>query len=1082
MRNTSATGWGIPLLLLLLCLGGVQPAVLAQQKSVSGKVTNSKNEVLPGVTVLLKSNKQNGTVTDAGGLFKINAAPGDVLVFTFVGFKTKEVPVGAEAGITVTLDEETGNLQDVVVVGYGVQKKAVVSGAIASVKGEELTKSPTVNLSNSLGGRMAGVTAVQSSGQPGYDGSAIRIRGVNSLGNSDALIVIDGVPNRAGGLQRLNPADVESVSVLKDASAAIYGSRAANGVILITTRQGKTGKPRVSYDYNYGWQQPTRTPEMSDARQYAEIRNELTIFDNLPANLWSAANQAFKNSGSFTRPDNGSTVTAVFNNDALNKFSNGSDPLRYPNTDWFGTTLKNWSPQQRHVLQVNGGSESVKYLASLGYLDQDGYYRNSATGYKQYDLRINLEAKVNEYITARLGLTGREEGRDFPTVAAADIFRMLMRGKPTEIEVWPDGRPGPDIEYGQNPYVITTGLTGYDRDTRDYLQTNGTVELRIPGVEGLKVTGMAAVDKFFGKNKTWQTPWTLYNWDGESFEADGVTPVLTGTIRSPFTDPRLTERSSDQLDINLTAMVNYDRTFNAHTLNLMAGVQSERVTGSGFAAFRRYFVSSAIDQFLAGGQAEQNVGNFDLNTINNNGDPTALLFKRARLSYYGRAGYNYKEKYLAEFLWRVDGSYIFPPKSRFGFFPGVSGGWRISEEPFFNENIKWINNFKLRASFGQMGAEAYLPGGTTLAEYQFLSTLGFGSYIFGDQLTQSLFETRLANGEFTWERASNTNIGFDAGLFDNRLSLEFDYFYNQRDNILIPRSGSIPGSSGITNKLPPVNLGRVNNKGFDFKISYADKIGEFSYNISLNGGYSRNKILFWDETPGAPEWQQSTGRPINTFLIYEYDGVFASQAEVDANRIDYSAITATLRPGDMRFRDVNGDGKINGDDQTRLDKSNIPTLTGGLNLNLAWKGFDATILFQGAAGALQYMGQTESGDIGNFLRWSYDNRWTIDNPSSTDPRLANRGNTYYTNMSIAGNNSYWARNSDYLRLKNVEIGYTLPGNFGSKLGITNLRFFVSGLNLITFDKMKIWDPESTSANGQYYPQGRIINTGLSLGF
>ncbi|PST81662.1 SusC/RagA family TonB-linked outer membrane protein [Pedobacter yulinensis] len=1082
MRNTNATGWGIPLFLLLLCLVGLQPAVFGQQKSISGKVTNGRNEALPGVTVLSKSNKQNGTVTDAGGNFKINASPGEVLVFTFVGFKTKEVPVGSESGLTVTLDEETGNLQDVVVVGYGTQKKAVVSGAIASVKGEELTKSPTMNLSNSLGGRMAGITAVQSSGQPGYDGSAIRIRGVNSLGNSDALIVIDGVPNRAGGLQRLNPADVESVSVLKDASAAIYGSRAANGVILITTRQGKTGKPRVSYDYNYGWQQPTRTPEMSDARQYAEIRNELAIFDNLPSSLWSAANQAFKTSGSYTRPDNGSTVSAVFNAEALNKFSNGSDPLRYPNTDWFATTLKNWSPQQRHVLQVNGGSENVKYLASLGYLDQDGYYRNSATGYKQYDLRINLEAKVNEYITARLGLTGREEGRDFPTVAASDIFRMLMRGKPTEIEVWPDGRPGPDIEYGQNPYVITTGLTGYDRDTRDYLQTNGTVELRIPGVEGLKFTGMAALDKFFGKNKTWQTPWTLYSWDKQSFEADGVTPVLTGTVRSPFVDSRLTERSSDQLDINLTGMVNYDRTFKDHTLNLMAGVQSERVTGSGFAAFRRYFVSSAIDQFLAGGPLEQNIGNVDLNTINNNGDPNALLFKRARLSYYGRAGYNYKEKYLAEFLWRVDGSYIFPPKSRFGFFPGVSAGWRISEEPFFKDNIKWVSNLKIRASFGQMGAEAYLPGGTTLAEYQFLSTLGFGSYIFGDQQTQSLFESRLANGEFTWERASNTNVGFDAGLFDNKLSMEFDYFYNQRDNILIPRSGSIPGSSGITNKLPPVNLGRVNNKGFDFKVSYADKIGELSFNVSLNGGYSRNKILFWDETPGAPVWQQSTGMPINTFLVYDYDGVFVSQADVDANRLDYSAITATLRPGDMRFRDVNGDGKINGDDQIRLDKSNIPTLTGGLNINLGWKGFDATLLLQGAAGGLQYMGLTESGDIGNFLRWSYDNRWTIDNPSATEPRLANRGNTYYTNMSIAGNNTYWARSNNYLRLKNVEIGYTLPGKFGEKIGINNLRIFVSGLNLITFDKMKIWDPESTSSNGQYYPQARIINTGLSLGF
>lgn len=1046
---------------------------VSAQTNLSGKVIDKDNQPLIGVTVTVVGKNVNA-VTDVNGQYVLKLPAGSTqITLTYVGMQPQTVAINGRTTINVTM-QAAGQLQEVVVVGYGTQKRAVVSGAVATVKGAELAKSPTVNLSNSLGGRMAGVTAVQASGEPGYDGSAIRIRGANSLGNNNALVVIDGVPGRAGGLERLNPADVESVSVLKDASAAIYGSRAANGVILITTRQGKTGKPKLSYDYNFGLQQPTRIPLMSNAVEYAQINNELTIYDNLPANQWNAAQQAFRTTGAFTKTD-GTTLTAPYSPTALAKYADGSDPLRYPNTDWFNTTLKNWSPQQKHNLQINGGSENIKYLASLGYLNQDGYYRNSATGYKQYDLRINLDAKVNDYINARLGITGREESRNFPTVGAGAIFRMMMRGKPTEIEVWPNGQAGPDIENGQNPYVVTTNQTGYNRDTRDYVQTNGTVEIKIPGVDGLKVTGTAAIDKFFGRNKTWQTPWTLYYWDGKSFEADGTSPLLTGTVRSPYSDPRLTEAASSQLDINLTGMINYDKKIGDHTINLLGGVQREKVNADGFSAFRRYFISSDLDQLIAGGQAEQAINNTN-------------LFNRARLSYYGRANYNYKEKYLAEFLFRYDGSYIFPGDRRFGFFPGVSAGWRISEEPFFKDNISFINNLKLRGSWGQMGAEAYIfdpnniSNSVSLAEYQYLNNLGFGSFIINDQVTRTLIESQLANRDFTWEVANNTNVGLDAAFLDNRINLEFDYFNNKRTNILIPRSGSIPGSSGITNKLPPVNLGKVSNRGFDFKVGYADKAGEFSYSVSVNAGYARNRIDFWDETPGAPAWQRSTGKPMNTFLVYDFDGVFPDQASINANTLDYSAITASLRPGDMKFRDINSDGKINGDDQIRLDKSNTPTFTGGLNMNFSFKGFDCTILFQGAAGGLQYIGLTESGDIGNFLNFSYNNRWSIDNPSSTDPRLANRGNTYYTNFSIAGNNTYWARSNDYIRLKNLELGYTIPGTVLKKIGITNARFFVSGLNLFTIDKIKIWDPESTNSSGQYYPQARIINSGIQVSF
>lgn len=1037
---------------------------------VKGQVTDSKGPI-PGVSVKLKGGAAT-TVTDASGKFSIKVPEDATLVFTYVGYVDQEIQVKNQTSINIRLVENNQNLSEVVVVGYGTQKKAVVSGAVAAVKGSELAKSSSVNLTNSLAGRLPGVTALQGSGEPGYDGSTIRIRGINSLGNNNALIVIDGIPNRAGGIERLNPNDIESVSVLKDASAAIYGSQAANGVILITTKLGKLGKPQFSYDFSYGLQQPTRIPKMSNSTQYAEILNELNIFgSDLNPNEWSAAWNSFKTTGTYLSTG-GKTINAAYKPDEIRKFGDGSDPLRYPNTDWFKTVFQTWSPQQKHNVQINGGSENVKYLVSLGYLDQDAYYKNSATGYKQYDMRFNLEAKLSKYITTTLGVTAREEDRNFPTVGAGDIFRFLMRGRPNEIAIWPNGLPGRDIEYGYNPVVSTTDLTGTNKDVRDYFQTTGKVEIKIPGVEGLKVTGTAAIDKYSGRQKNWQLPWTLYDWDKKTFEADGVTPVLAGTVRSQYTDPRLRETAGGQLAINLTGMVNYDKKIGDHTIGLMAGVTREKVNNDGFTAFRRYFISSSVQELLAGDEREQSLGN-------NPGDPNNL-FNRARLSYFGRAGYNYKEKYLAEFLWRVDGSYIFPKDRRFGFFPGVSVGWRLSEEPFFKDNVKFINNLKLRGSWGQMGAEAYF--GDALQEYQYLSLMNFGSYVFNDLITKSLTEGKVPNFDFGWEVANNTNIGLDASFLNNKLSFEFDYFYNKRTNILISRGSSVPESSGITDRLPPVNLGKVNNKGFEFKLSYNDQVGDLNFGVSVNGGYAKNKIIFWDETPGAPEWQRSTGRVTSSWLVYDYDGVFKDQAEINANTLNYSALTGNLRPGDMKFKDINGDGKINADDKIRLDKNGTPTFTGGLNFNLQYKGFDLSVLIQGATGGMQIVGLTESGDIGNFLEWSYQNRWSIDNPSSANPRLSNRGATYYTDSNNALNNTYWLRSNNYIRLKNVELGYTLPTPWVEKIGLNSVRVYANGLNLATLDKIKIWDPESTNTSGQYYPQARVINMGIKAAF
>jgi TonB-dependent starch-binding outer membrane protein SusC len=1037
-------------------------------KEIKGTVTDDKGAPLAGVSVVVKGTSK-GVNTDAAGAFTITV-PDDqnILVLSSVGFLQQEVDISGKATVSITMAPLAGQLSDVVVVGYGTQKKVTVTGAVAQIKGSELAKSPTVNLSNALAGRLPGVTTIQATGEPGYDGSTIRIRGSNTPNNSGALIVIDGVPDRAGGLERLNPSDIESMSVLKDAAAAIYGARAANGVILITTKRGKSGKPILSYDFNQGWAQPTRIPEMANAVEYATLVNELTLFDaQLPSNQWSAAWKALKETGTYTRPDNGSKITAPFSPDVIKKHGDGSDIWRYPNTDWFDIALKNWSPQSRHNIQLSGGSETVKYLASIGYSNQDGYYKNSATGYKQYDMRFNMDAKINKYLSTNLGVTAREESRFFPTRGAQPIFRMLMRGKPTEQEVWPNGLPGPDIENGENPIVITTNATGYDRDKRDYFQTNGRVELQIPGVTGLKLSGFASLDKYIRRTKKWETPWSLYFWDFKTYEADGVTPLLTKSVRSTFTDPRLTESQEDQLNINLSGFANYDRAFGSHTVNLLAAVTRETIENTNFNAFRRNYISPSIDQLFAGG---------DLQKDNNGG-----AFKRARLSYFGRVNYNYDEKYLAEFLWRYDGSYIFPESDRYGFFPGVLVGWRLSEEKFM-KTLSFIDNLKLRASWGQMGNDNIIFNGV-LQEYRYLSTYGFNTYIIGNNVVKMLTESGVPNPGYTWEVANNSNVGLEGSVLQNRLSFELDYFYNVRSKILMANEAVVPASAGMT--LPPENLGKVKNQGFEFSLTYSDKIGkDFKYSVNVNGGYARNEVIKLPESPGLKPHQFSKGHTFGTngaaFLVYEFAGVFLNQDEIDKNTIDYSAATNNLRPGDMKIRDVDGNNKIDGDDRVRLDKNRDPLFTGGLNINLQYKGFDCTILFQGATGGLLFFG-TESGTIGNYLKYSYDHRWTVENPSSTDPRVANRGNTYYSSGNF-GANTYWLRSSNYLRLKNVEVGYNFSSNICQKVGMGSARLYANGINLFTIDKMKIWDPESTSGNGQYYPQSRILNVGVRVTF
>ena len=1049
-------------------------AVFAQQRTVTGTLTDgSSGDPLIGASILVKGTTR-GTVTDIDGTYAIETSPEETLVFSYTGYGAQEVLVGDQNDISIGLT--SGELLDeVVVVAYGKQKKATVTGAITSVQGSDLVKSPSVNLGASLAGRLPGVVVIQPSGEPGSDDARINIRGQNTLGNNSPLVVIDGVPDRAGGLSRLNPRDIESISVLKDASAAIYGARAANGAILVTTKRGTQGKPTISYDFNQGFAQPTVVPQMANAVQYATIMNELPIYQSVPVNEWDAAWDAIQTTGTYDSPTAGvPTIDANYSPEAVARHAAGDDPWGYPDTDWFGDAFRTWAPQSQHTLQINGGAERVRYYASAGFLNQEAFYKNTATKYKQYNLRVNLDADISDYISTSIGVLGRREDRRYPTESAGSIFRMLMRGRPTEPEVWPNGLPGPDIENGQNPYVITTNATGYQEVPTDYVQTNGSLTLSQPWVDGLALTLSGAVDQSSRRNKVWQTPWQLYYWDRVSYEADGVTPLLEGATRSNFTDPRLRQENSTTLNTNLSARLNYDAELGGdHTVGFMVGVTRETFEGENFYAFRRNYISPQVDQLFAGGSLNQDTGGSGYN--------------RARLGYYGRAQYDYRDKYLLEFIFRYDGSYIFPENDRFGFFPGILAGWTLTNEEFFN--VPAIDFLKFRGSYGQMGNDQVyfdfngngVADPEELQEYAFLPLFGFGQYPINGQVVTTLRESLLANPSFTWERANNFNVGFDATLFNNRIDLTMEYFNNLRTQILIQETGSTPATSGINSLLPPVNAGEVENRGVEFSLGInGNAASKFQYRFGINGGYAKNRVLFMDEVPGAPDYQRQEGMPIGAYLVYEADGAFLDQAEIDNEELDYSAVTGQLRPGDLKFRDVNGDGVINADDRIRIDDNGTPTFNFGATFQASYGGFDMSMLLQGATGSSLRV-QTESGDIGNYLEYSYNNRWSIDNPSSEHPRLASRGDTYYTGGGY-GQNTYWLFSKNYMRLKNLEIGYTLPVSVTDRVKIKGLRAYVNGLNLITFDSLDFFDPEATNSSGVYYPQNRVVNLGLNLTF
>jgi TonB-linked SusC/RagA family outer membrane protein len=1041
-------------LLLLTCLATVcwiacvQPSYALMVRKVTykvsdarinGKVTDEKGATLPGVSVTLKG-KTTGVVTDINGNFSITVpdAGSGILIFTYVGYISREVSLKGQSSINVTLQPDTKNLNEVVVVGYGTQKKVTLTGSVSVIKGADMVKSPAPDLSNSFAGRVSGVVANNTSGEPGYDGSSILIRGLATTGSNNVLVVVDGVPGQIGGLERLDPNDIESVSVLKDGSAAIYGSRAANGVILITTKHGKTGKPTILYSFNQGFVSPTRLPQMANAATYAQIVNDISYYDS---------------------PTGG--LNQVYSTAQIQKFADGSDPVNYPNTNWEKLTLKNAALQNQNSLTLSGGSDDVKYFTSVGTVYQDGLYKNGATNYHQYNFRSNIDANVTKGFKIGLSLSGREEDRQYPTTGAGTIFRGIYRSYPTSAGFYPNGLPTAGIDQ-VNPALVGTSIGG--TNVNPTLTFNGILKAsyEIPGVPGLSIDGFYAVDKSGNSDKSFSVPYSVYSYNSAT---NIYTPSIEGG--GPNGLASLYQSQLNQSLITSNIKLNYARQFGKHDVNAFVGYEQSKTTYSFFWAQRNDFPTittpelsqggTAASDALNGGSSSDNNGNFDYN----------------RRSVISRLAYNYDEKYLLEGQFRADGSSLFAPGHQWGYFPSISAGYRISKEKWFADKVKFINDLKIRGSYGVLGDDLVGP-------FQYFDNFSFNNVAVTDNgsgasLQPGINLTKLANPNITWETAKKTDIGINA-VFLNNFTLEAIYFKQVRSNILGYKNGSVPATSGIVNPyggdiVPAENIDKVNSSGFEATLSY-NHAGKFSWGASGNFTYAKSNVVYIDEAAGTLPYQSQIGGPLNNYLLYDAIGIFRSQAQLSS-----TPHVPGAQVGDLIYADVNHDGQITAADQTRTKYGNIPQIVYGFSLNAGYKNFDLSVLFAGQAEVSQYV-LPESGTIGNYYSSWANNAWNPTNPNGSYPKVSDRASDAVSGGSFP--NTFWLNDASFLRLKNAQLGYTIPSSAISMLHISALRFYVSAFNLFTLTKVKDYDPEGTNGSGQFYPQQKIINIGVTV--
>lgn len=992
------------------------PSHVQQSRTITGTVRSNGGETIPGVSILIKGTT-TGTVTDIDGKYSLNVVDQNAtLVFSSIGYVTQEILLSQKSQIDITLQEDIKSLEEVVVVGYGTQKKATLTGAVTSVSPENIKSSPAVNLSNSLAGLLPGLTVLNRSGEPGADNATIFIRGNNTTGSNAPLVVVDGVQDPAGW-QRINPNDIESISVLKDASAAIYGSRAANGVILITTKRGKIGKPTVTYSFNQGINQPTRLPELAGSPLFAEYVNEMLAKDGQAPRYTEAEIQLFRD---------------------------GTDP-NYPNTNWYKEVLKDYSLQSMHNLSLRGGNEAVRYSLSGSYANQNSIFKRGIHEFDGYTVRTNIDAKVTDNINVNVDLNMGFDERIQPGTESPWGWLMAI---PTMPVFYANGSPSAGIEQGLNPAVMVTDASGKHNTISKRLTANIGFDAKLPWVKGLGVTGYFVASNEDVLDKRWRTPWTVYNYDKVN---DIYIPLRGGRI----TAPELTQSTDSDASTFWNFRLKYENQFEDHYFNTFIGAEQTRGSNTFYSAFRRNYLSPILSELFAGDPATQQ----------NNGNSSVS----ARQSLLGRVSYNFKEKYMIDFNARYDGSHVFAEEKRFGFFPGVSLAWVISEE--FLKDQQFVNDLKLRASMGKMGNDRINP-------YQFMAAynLGLQGYHFGLPTTSQLgiIPGVTPNPDVTWEVATTQNIGLDGLFWNGGLGFSVDVFKQRRENILTKRDLEIPFYTGLL--LPDENIGIVENKGIELALSHARSIANvsgLSYSFAGNIAFARNNVVDISEAQDVPAYQKAEGRILGAGLYYEALGIFRTQDEVDSN-----PVFPGTKVGHLQYRDVNGDGIIDSGDMLRMDKSNIPQITFGFNASVNYKGFSLFANFAGQGKAWQYYHQNARIAV-NGLKDLIENRYT---PGSMDSRYPIIPDLETKTQPSGLQSTFWLQNASFLRLKTLQVAYTLPGSLVSKINFSSARVYLNGNNLFTLSEIKWFDPEGGSERGTFYPQSKIFNLGIDISF
>lgn len=1012
------------------------------QIPVKGRVVDADGEPLPGVVVMQKSSGSMGAMTDENGNFSLSVSSADaVLIFTLMGYQDAEEPVGAKRHFNVTLKDDTTFLDEAVVVGYGVQKKGTLTSSIASINREKLSSAPTDNMSNMLGGKLPGLVSRQTSGVPGENEAQIYIRGISTTGTSTPLVLVDGVER---DFSNLDPSEIADITILKDAaSAAVYGVKGANGVILVTTRRGDVASTTVTYNASLTMSGNAEMIDLLNGEEFAYWHNKASDLDGL---------------------------MREYSEQQIGYIRNGNDPQGiFGNTDYLDLIFKKVAYGQNHNLSISGGSKSVRYFVGGSYLDQDGIIDN--VWFKRYNLRSNVDINLSDDLTLKLDVSGRIENRHQNGVSAGssdptasldnggaeygykNIVFYALSARPTTRPMTPDG-----VYIGyQNP-LVARDASGFQEKNRSFVQTGVTLQYNVPFVKGLTAKAMGSYDFQNTLQKKLLLP------------CDQVTPKYSGADETltltPGNSPHLASgvnqlTESHQLfsRYTFTAQLNYQNTFDLHEVGADLVWEQSGTSSRYFAAGKQNFAITEIpDLDFSTDVTPNSVRGYHSNT----GRQGLLL----------RANYVYDGKYIVSASLRNDWSAKFSKSHRLGVFPALSLGWRMNEA------------LKLRASWGVLGNDS-------ISDFLYVQGVSLSTKptaVINGKPVQSISTTSVPNSDITWETTTTYNVGADLRLWDGLLSAEADVFYKVTTNILQSQAGENPPSIG-SNFPAIVNSGVVDVKGFELSLKHENKVGELAYTIGANTSFARNRYISINDSDNIPSYQSKLGQSLGAVLGYVSDGLYRDEQDLASSPKTSNAV----RVGDIKYKDLNGDGKITAEDRTWIARSPIPEVMFGLDFNFKWRGFDAVLFFQGATnteimlcGTYSALGYSDGTYYTQAFKWGsnppkylVEGSWTPDHTDASYPRLSTQSspNNVYTS-------DFWARDASYLRLKNVQLGYTFPKTVTRKFYVDALRLYVSASNVFTISGLSALgiDPEAPSVNNGYYPQQRVVSLGASLTF